>query len=78
MSSLVLNEAPLAGLVKLTMGGVFATVMLTVADVVAPSASVTDAVIVCVPFVSRRENVAPEPSEPSRLEDHAMELLRLP
>jgi hypothetical protein len=37
-----------------------------------------DAVIVCIPFVSRVESVAPEPSAPSRSEDQAIELLRLP
>jgi hypothetical protein len=78
MSSLVLKEAPFAGVVRLTVGGVFPTEIVTVAVVVAPSASVTDAVIVWGPFVSRLESVAPDPSAPSRLDDQVIELLRLP
>lgn len=78
MSLLVVKEAPFAGLVRLTVGGVFPTVIMAVAVIVAPSASVIDAVIVCVPFVSRFESVAPEPSAPSRLDHQAIELLRFP
>jgi hypothetical protein len=66
------------GLVRLTVGGVFPTEIVTVAVVAAPSASVIDAVIVWVPFVSRFDSVAPEPRAPSRLDDQAIELLRLP
>ena len=73
MVSAVLKVDPLAGDAIVTVGGVFATVIVTCAVAVAPSASVTLAVITCVPFDSRFVNAVPVPRAPSRLDDHAID-----
>jgi hypothetical protein len=62
----------------LTTGGVFVTVIDATAVLVDPSASVIDAVIVCVPFDKRLVKLPPVPIAPSRLEVQAIELVRLP
>jgi hypothetical protein len=75
---LVVKLAPSDGAVIEIVGGVFATVIEVVVDVVAPSASVTLAVMTCAPFESLRVNVPPVPIEPSRLDVHRMEPVREP
>jgi hypothetical protein len=62
----------------LTTGGVFVTVIDATAVRVDPSASVIDAVIVCVPFDRRLVKLPPLPIAPSLLEVHMIEPVRLP
>lgn len=62
----------------LTTGGVFVTVIDATAVLVDPSASVIDAVIVCVPFDRRLVKLPPLPIAPSLLEVQVMEPVRLP
>jgi hypothetical protein len=76
--STVLNAEPFAGLEIEISGGVLPTVTVTDAVAVAPSASVIDAAIVWVPFVSLLVKLVPVPSAPSLLEVQAIELVRLP
>jgi hypothetical protein len=76
--STVLNVAPFAGLDMEIVGGVLPTVTVTDAVAVDPSASVIDAVIVCVPFDRRLVKLPPLPMVPSRLEVHVIEPVRLP
>jgi hypothetical protein len=71
--SLVVKLDPPAGLEIETVGGVLATVIVVEALAVPPSASVTLAVMTCVPFVSFLVMVPPEPSAPSLLDDQAMD-----
>jgi hypothetical protein len=73
-----LNVEPFAGLEIEMVGGVLPTVTAMDAVAVDPSASVIDAVIVWVPFVSRLVKFVPVPIAPSRLEVHAIEPVRLP
>ena len=78
MESDVRNVDPFAGVEIETVGGVLRTVTVEVTDVLAPSASVTRAVIVCVPLDSLRENVPPSPICPSRLDVHTIDAVRSP
>ena len=70
--------APFSGDEIETAGGVFATVTVTWVDRVAPSASVTVAVMTCVPFESRLVKLAPAPMAPSLLDVHERDPLRVP
>ena len=73
------NEAPVAGLLIVTVGGLFAaTVMETEAVVVLPAESVTRAVMVWVPLLRVLVKLPPVPIGPSIVELQDRFEVRLP